>query len=80
VRWVAGIRASVHVKLLGAFMLVALLLIAMGAMSLQTINGVIGENDVIDAKTLPRVKMPNRDGFVPDARPDVGKAAKTRKR
>ncbi len=44
------------------------------------LNGIIGENDVIDAKTLPRVKMPNRDGFVPDARPDVGKAARTRKR
>ena len=27
-------------------------------------NGVIGENDIIDAKTLPVVRMPNRDGFV----------------
>ncbi|HET7889368.1 MAG TPA: cytochrome c [Bradyrhizobium sp.] len=27
-------------------------------------NGVIGENDTIDAKTLPAVRMPNRDGFV----------------
>lgn len=27
-------------------------------------NGVIGENDIIDAKTLPAVRMPNRDGFV----------------
>jgi S-disulfanyl-L-cysteine oxidoreductase SoxD len=35
-------------------------------------NGIIGENDVLDAKTLPGIKMPNRDGFVPDARPDVG--------
>ncbi len=35
-------------------------------------NGIIGESDVLDAKTLPQVKMPNRDGFVPDARPDVG--------
>jgi cytochrome c len=35
-------------------------------------NGIVGENDVLDAKTLPRIKMPNRDGFVPDARPDVG--------
>jgi cytochrome c len=35
-------------------------------------NGIVGENDVIDAKTLPAIKMPNRDGFVPDARPDVG--------
>jgi S-disulfanyl-L-cysteine oxidoreductase SoxD len=29
------------------------------------INGVIGENDTIDARTLPAVRMPNRDGFVP---------------
>jgi cytochrome c len=28
------------------------------------LNGVIGENDTIDAQTLPKVKMPNRDGFV----------------
>jgi len=26
------------------------------------------------------VKMPNRDGFVPDARPDVGKTALPNKR
>jgi signal transduction histidine kinase len=37
VRWVAGIQASVHAKLLGAFLLVILLFIAMGALSLQTI-------------------------------------------
>ena len=35
------------------------------------LNGIIGENDVIDKDTLPKVKMPNRDGFIPDARPDV---------
>src|SRR5215813_9822516 len=29
------------------------------------LNGIIGDNDVIDAKTLPQVKMPNRDGFIP---------------
>ena len=28
-------------------------------------NGVIRENDVMDAKTLPKVQMPNRDGFLP---------------
>jgi mono/diheme cytochrome c family protein len=28
-------------------------------------NGIIAENDVLDAKTLPKVEMPNRDGFVP---------------
>ena len=38
------------------------------------LNGIIGEADVLDARTLPAVKMPNRDGFVPDSRPDVGKA------
>lgn len=27
------------------------------------LNGIIGENDVMDAKTLPIVKMPNRDSF-----------------
>jgi cytochrome c len=32
-------------------------------------NGIIGEHDVLDAKTLRQIKMPNRDGFVPDARP-----------
>jgi S-disulfanyl-L-cysteine oxidoreductase SoxD len=34
-------------------------------------NGIIGENDEINKDTLPKVKMPNRDGFIPDARPDV---------
>jgi cytochrome c len=28
------------------------------------INEIIGENDVIDAHTLPKVKMPNRDNFI----------------
>ncbi|MGZ5584986.1 MAG: c-type cytochrome [Usitatibacter sp.] len=27
-------------------------------------NKLIGENDVMDAKTLPQVKMPNRDNFI----------------
>jgi S-disulfanyl-L-cysteine oxidoreductase SoxD len=27
-------------------------------------NKIIGENDVMDAQTLPKVQMPNRDGFV----------------
>ena len=34
-------------------------------------NGIIGENDEMNKTTLPKVKMPNRDGFIPDARPDV---------
>src|SRR6266540_5487365 len=37
VRWVAGIQASVHAKLLGGYLLVTLLFIAMGVLSLQTI-------------------------------------------
>ncbi len=28
-------------------------------------NGVIGADDAMDADTLPRVVMPNRDGFIP---------------
>jgi cytochrome c len=28
-------------------------------------NGIIQETDVLDAKTLPKVEMPNRNGFVP---------------
>ena len=28
-------------------------------------NGIIQETDVMDAKSLPKVQMPNRDGFVP---------------
>jgi mono/diheme cytochrome c family protein len=44
------------------------------------LNGIIGEADVLDAGTLPAVKMPNRNGFVPDARPDVGKITAPKKR
>src|SRR5207245_834814 len=40
------------------------------------LNGIIGEADVMDAKTLPKIRMPNRDGFVSDPRPDVGPKAK----
>jgi hypothetical protein len=28
-------------------------------------NGIIGETDVMDEKSLPKVEMPNRNGFVP---------------
>jgi S-disulfanyl-L-cysteine oxidoreductase SoxD len=34
-------------------------------------NGIIPENAVMDAGTLPAIQMPNRHGFVPDPRPDV---------
>ena len=40
------------------------------------LNGIIGNDQVMDAKSLPKVKMPNRDGFMADPRPDVGKKAK----
>jgi S-disulfanyl-L-cysteine oxidoreductase SoxD len=32
------------------------------------VNGIVKENDTLSEKTLPQVKMPNRDGFVPDGR------------
>lgn len=36
------------------------------------LNNVVAEDAVLDAKSLPQVKMPNRDGFVTeDPRPDV---------
>lgn len=39
---------------------------------LLAMNGIIGHDVVMDRTTLPAVRMPNRDGFVSDARPDVG--------
>lgn len=36
------------------------------------LNGIVPETAVLDAKSLPQVKMPNRDGFTsPDPRPDT---------
>jgi cytochrome c len=35
------------------------------------LNGIVGEETVINASTLPGVRMPNRDGFVSDPRPDI---------
>nr|WP_186199822.1 cytochrome c [Burkholderia gladioli] len=32
-------------------------------------NGIVPDGTTLDATTLPRVRMPNRDGFVPDPRP-----------
>ncbi|MBI3047922.1 MAG: c-type cytochrome [Acidobacteria bacterium] len=40
------------------------------------LNGIIGDAAVMDAKSLPQVRMPNRDGFVADPRPDVGDTAR----
>jgi hypothetical protein len=31
---------------------------------LLNLNGIIGEQDVMNADTLPKVKMPNRDNFI----------------
>jgi S-disulfanyl-L-cysteine oxidoreductase SoxD len=35
------------------------------------LNGLVKENDVVDAQTLPKIPMPNRGGFVADPRPDI---------
>ena len=32
------------------------------------LNGIVGEDEAMDRETLPKVAMPNRDGFVPDPR------------
>jgi len=29
------------------------------------LNGIVGTDEVLDAQSLPKVKMPNRDGFIP---------------
>jgi S-disulfanyl-L-cysteine oxidoreductase SoxD len=29
------------------------------------LNGIVATNDVLDAQSLPKVRMPNRDGFTP---------------
>ena len=29
------------------------------------LNGIVGADEVLDAQSLPKVKMPNRDGFFP---------------
>jgi cytochrome c len=34
-------------------------------------NQVIAQDAVIDAQTLPKIEMPNRNGFISDPRPDV---------
>jgi S-disulfanyl-L-cysteine oxidoreductase SoxD len=36
-------------------------------------NKIIQANEVMSKESLPKVRMPNRDGFIPDARPDIGK-------
>ena len=34
---------------------------------------IIDRSMVLDAQTLPKVQMPNRDGFIPDPRPEIFK-------
>jgi signal transduction histidine kinase len=48
VRWVAGIKVSVHGKLLAGYLLVTLLVIGMGAMSLQTISKMSSQSQLLD--------------------------------
>jgi len=35
------------------------------------LNGLVAQDAHLDAKSLAAIRMPNRDGFVPDPRPDV---------
>jgi S-disulfanyl-L-cysteine oxidoreductase SoxD len=35
------------------------------------LNGIIADHDEMNQKNLPNVRMPNRDGFIPDPRPDT---------
>ena len=35
------------------------------------LNGIVGEQDVLNETTLPTIQMPNRNGFVSDPRPDT---------
>ena len=48
VRWVAGIKSSVHAKLVTGFMLVTLLVVAMGVLSLQAITKMSHQSILLD--------------------------------
>lgn len=39
------------------------------------LNGLVPDDATMDAKSLAAIRMPNRDGFVPDPRPDVPQPA-----
>jgi len=41
------------------------------------LNGLVPDNATLDAKSLAAIKMPNRNGFVSDPRPDVKNEACT---
>jgi cytochrome c len=37
-----------------------------------SLNGIVPDDTILDASTLPKIAMPNRNGFIsPDPRPDV---------
>jgi S-disulfanyl-L-cysteine oxidoreductase SoxD len=44
------------------------------------LNGIVGERDVVDQATLPKIVMPNRNGFTADPRPDIGVRAPAEKK
>jgi signal transduction histidine kinase len=48
VRWVAGIKASVHAKLITSFFIVTLLVVAMGGLSLQAIYQTARQSVLLD--------------------------------
>jgi signal transduction histidine kinase len=48
VHWVAGIKSSVHAKLVTGFMLVTLLVVAMGGLSLQAITKMSDQSTLLD--------------------------------
>src|SRR5262249_21854820 len=35
------------------------------------LNGLVPADAVMDPTSMPKVRMPNRDGFIPDDRPDT---------
>jgi cytochrome c len=35
------------------------------------LNGIVPENTTLDAASLPKIEMPNRNGFTSDQRPDI---------
>jgi len=48
IRWVAGIRASVHTKLLCAFLTVAVMFIGTAAVGLQSVRGIAYQSRLLD--------------------------------
>ena len=44
------------------------------------LNGIVPDNATMNKETLPKVEMPNRNGFVADPRPDTGKGANSTKK